>query len=75
MGIITTIFEALQSIVTSVGSLIASVFSSAVELIYTPGVGETGGQLTVVGVLMLISVAVGLFFFVLRWIRGLIKLR
>lgn len=72
MDFITTMFETLQQIVTAVGSLIGSVFESVVDLIYTSG--ENGG-LTVVGVLLLIGVAVGLFFFVFRWVRGLIRIR
>lgn len=69
MDFITTMFETLQQIVTAVGSLIGSVFESVVDLIY-----DSEG-LTVVGVLLLIGVAVGLFFFVFRWVRGLIRIR
>ncbi len=73
MDFVTTMFDVLQDIVTAVGSLIGSVFQSVVDLIYTSG--ENGGSLTVVGVLLLIGVAVGLFFFVFRWVRGLIRIR
>ena len=73
MDFITTMFETLQQIVTAVGSLIGNVFESVVNLIYDSS-AENGG-LTVVGVLLLIGVAVGLFFFVFRWVRGLIRIR
>lgn len=75
MGIIESLFESLQAIVSNVGSLIGSVFNSATELIYTPGVADAPGQLTVVGVLCLIGVGVGLFFFAFKWIRSLIKIK
>ena len=73
MDFITTMFETLQQIVTAVGSLIGNVFESVVNLIYDSS-AENGG-LTVVGVLLLIGVAVGLFFFVFRWVRSLIRIR
>jgi len=73
MDFVTTMFETLQEIVTAVGSLIGNVFESVVNLIYNSS--ENGGGLTVVGVLLLIGVAVGLFFFVFRWVRGLIRIR
>ena len=69
MDFITTMFETLQQVVSAVGSLIGSVFESVVDLIYN----DEG--LTVVGVLLLIGVAVGLFFFVFRWVRSLIRIR
>lgn len=72
MDFITTMFETLQDIVTAVGSLIGSVFESVVDLIYD---SSEGGGLTVIGVLLLIGVAVGLFFFVFRWVRSLIRIR
>ena len=72
MDFITTMFETLQQIVVAVGSLIGSVFESVVDLIYD---SSEGGGLTVVGVLLLIGVAVGLFFFVFRWVRSLIRIR
>lgn len=72
MDFITTIFEALQDIVAAVSSLIGNVFESVVGLIYKSG---EGGGLTIVGVLLLIGVAVGLFFFVFRWVRSLIRIR
>ena len=75
MDFVTTMFEGLQEIVTAVGSLIGEVFQSVVNLVYTPGADGTGGSLTIVGVLLLIGVAVGLFFFVFRWVRGLIRIR
>ena len=72
MDFVTTMFDVLQDIVTAVGSLIGSVFDSVVDLIYD---SSPEGGLTVVGVLLLIGVAVGLFFFVFRWVRGLIRIR
>ena len=73
MDFVTTMFETLQQIVTAVGSLIGNVFESVVDLIYDSS--PEGGGLTVVGVLLLIGVAVGLFFFVFRWVRSLIRIR
>ena len=75
MDFVTTLFEALKQIVSSVGALIGDVFKSVVDLIYTEGADGTGGSLTIVGVLLLITMAVGLFFFVFRWVRSLIRIR
>ena len=72
MDFVTTMFETLEEIVAAVGSLISSVFKSVVDLIYD---SSNGGGLTVVGVLLLIGVAVGLFSLSFVGVRSLIRIR
>lgn len=71
---ISAIFETLGIIAEGFGSLVADLFQSAVNLLWTPGSGETGGSLTVVGVFMLIGVSVGLFMWAFRYIKGLVRI-
>lgn len=71
---VTTIFDTLGEIAEGFGSLVADLFQSAVNLLWTPGVGEEPGQLTIVGVFMLIGVSVGLFMWAFRYIKGLVRI-
>ena len=72
---VTAIFTELQSIITSLISLLTGVFNGVAGLIYTAGVGDASGSLTLFGTLLLISAGSGILFFGLRWIIGLIKVR
>lgn len=71
---VTAIFETLGTIAEGFGSLVADLFQSAVNLLWTPGTEGTGGSLTVVGVFMLIGVSVGLFMWAFRYIKGLVRI-
>ena len=71
---ITAIFETLGVIAEGFGSLVADLFQSAVNLLWTPASEGTGGSLTVVGVFMLIGVSVGLFMWAFRYIKGLVRI-
>jgi hypothetical protein len=72
---ITTIFDALGDIVTSVIAWFGDIFNGVAELFYTAGTGGSAGSLTLLGTLSLIGVGVGAFYFVLRWIISLIRVR
>ena len=71
---ITSIFETLGTIAEGFGSLVADLFQSAVNLLWTPGTDGSSGSLTVVGVFMLIGVSVGLFMWAFRYIKGLVRI-
>lgn len=72
---VVDIFATLGDIVSGFASLIVSLFTSVASIFYTPGVGDASGQLTVVGVLMLMSIGTGLVIWGIRFIRSLIRVR
>ena len=72
---VDAIFTTLQTITTSVIAWFISLFDGVTSVFYTAPVGETPGALTMIGTLSLIGVAVGAFYFVLRWLLGLIRVR
>lgn len=69
---VTEIFSVIGDSVTALANAIVSAGSSIVGLFWTaPATGETGaGSPTFLGVLLLIALAGGLVFFVIRLIRG-----
>jgi len=75
MGILTDIFTTLGDSATGIGSFIGNIFTSVVALFYASPDGTAPAELTVVGVLLLIASAMGLFLWAFKWIRSLIKVR
>lgn len=75
MGFVSEIFETLGSIVSSFVTMLVSLFESVVDIFYTPGTGEAPGELTIVGVLMLIGLGTGLVIWAFSYIRRLIRVR
>lgn len=63
----TDIIDGLASLLSSIGTLFVNIFTAAASIFYT------AGALTTVGWLMLIGLAIALFMFGLRFIRGLIN--
>lgn len=72
---VSAIFDAIQEIVTDFIETLGSLFTGVAGLIYTPGVGDAAGQLTVLGTLMLIALATGLVLWGFYFIRSLIRVR
>lgn len=72
---VSAIFNTLTEITTSVITWFTSLFNGVTEVFYTAGEGGASGQLTLIGMLALIGVGVGAFYFVLRWIMSLIRVR
>lgn len=71
--IASVILNTLGSIAEGVGPLLAQVFNGVVGIFYTAPTGDKGtGDLTFIGVLMLIGVAFTLVFYAFNFIRGLI---
>ena len=64
----TTVFDA-------VFTWIKSAITSCIQVFYTAGTGETGGQLTFLGVLALIALAISIFFLLVGLIQNFLHLR
>ena len=72
---ITDIWDALQEVATGFIDFLTDLFTSVFTIFYTPGAGSTSGEFTIMGYFLLISVVTGLVWFVIGFIRNLIKLR
>lgn len=75
MGIVSTIFTALGEIITGLVTLIGNLFAGVTEIFYVAGTEGASGELTFIGILMLIGVGMGLFWLGFNFIRSLIKMR
>lgn len=75
LAMITDIWDALQEVATGFIGFLTDLFASVFSIFYTPGVGETAGEFTIIGYFLLISVITGLVWFLIGFIRNLIKLR
>lgn len=72
---VSAIFTEIGSIVTLFVGLLGNIFTGVAGLIYVPGTGSDPGQLTVLGNLLLISMATGLVLWGFYFIRSLIRVR
>ena len=70
-GIIT----AMTSVFDSVFTWIKSAVTSCLELFYTKGAGDAQGELTILGVLAIIGLAISLFFLLVGLIQNFLHLR
>ncbi len=76
MDIVKGIFETLGEIVSEFVTLLVSIFENVVKLFWTPAAGEgAGGQLTVLGVFLLIGLGTSLVIWGFNFIRSLIRIR
>ena len=75
LSMITDIWGALQEVATGFIDFLTDLFTSVFTIFYTPGVGEASGEFTIMGYFLLIGVVTGLVWFVIGFIRNLIKLR
>lgn len=75
MAILEAIFTALGTIASNFVTLLTSVFQSVANMIWTPGTGSDPGQLTVLGIFLLIGAGTGLVIFAFNFIRSLIRIR
>lgn len=60
---VSQLFDNLGDIVTGVADVVVTVFEKIPAVFYTPGVGESPGSLTIIGILALIGVG----FSLVRW--------
>lgn len=69
------IFETLTDIAQAFIGFLTGLFQNIINLIWTPGTGSEAGSLTVLGTLLLISLATGLVMWAFYFIRSLIRVR
>ena len=70
---IEAIMSTLSSVVESFGGVLGKVFTGITSIFYTPGVGEAAGQLTFLGIILLISVGASLVYWGFKLITSLIS--
>lgn len=70
-GIIT----AMTTVFDAVFTWIKSAITSCIQVFYTAGSGENPGQLTFLGVLALIALAISIFFLLVGLIQNFLHLR
>lgn len=71
MSFIQEMFEALRTILTSFTGFITGLFESVIGIFYVADGANAG--ITTMGYILFLGVVVGLFWFVLSWIRRLIN--
>ena len=71
-SMVDQIFTVLGNIASGFAGLLVSLFNAVVSIFYTAGSGQDPGQLTVVGILALISLGTGLVIWAFNYIKRLI---
>lgn len=69
----TDFVAAVTSLLTGVTGWFTSVFSAIGAILYTPGVGEAPGSLTVIGWLVSVIVSLSVVGFGIKFVMSLIK--
>lgn len=69
------IITAMTTVFDAVFNWIKTAITSCIEVFYTAGSGEAGGQLTFLGVLALIALAISIFFLLVGLIQNFLHLR
>lgn len=72
---VSSIFEILGDIVTNFSGLLVELFTAIVSVFFTPGTDGAPGELTIIGVLTLISVGVSLVIWAFNFFRRLLRFR
>lgn len=67
---VNELFQSFSEVMAYVGALFVNMFETAVSVVYNSTDGVTD-----IGYLFIIGAVTTLFYFALRWIRSLIKLR
>ncbi len=67
------IISAMTAVFDAVFTWVKSAISSVIEVFYTTG--ESGGQLTFLGVLALVALAISIFFLLVGLIQNFLHLR
>ena len=70
---IEAIMTTLSSVVESFGGVLGKVFTGITSIFYTPAAEGTGGQLTFLGIILLISVGASLVYWGFKLIQSLIS--
>lgn len=69
------IITAMTTVFDAVFKWVKTAITLCIEVFYTAGSGETGGQLTFLGVLALIALAISIFFLLVGLIQNFLHLR
>lgn len=72
---ITDIWGALTTVAEGFITFLTGLFTSVFSIFYTAGVGAEPGEFTIMGYFLLIGVVSGLVWYLINFIRGLIKLK
>lgn len=71
----TAVISAMTAVFSAIFSWIIEAIPSVIAVFWTAGEGGTGGELTFLGVLALIALAVSIFFLLLGLIQNFLHLR
>lgn len=74
-GIITDLWDTLSDVAEGFISFLTKMFTAVFGLFYTAGEGAEAGSFTIMGYFLLIGVVTGLVWFLIGFVRNLIKLR
>lgn len=69
------IITAMTTVFDAVFTWIKSAITSCIEVFYTAGSGDAAGQMTFLGVLALIALAISIFFLLVGLIQNFLHLR
>ena len=69
------IITAMTTVFDAVFKWVKTAINACIEVFYTAGSGETGGQLTFLGVLALVALAISIFFLLVGLIQNFLHLR
>ena len=69
------IITAMTTVFDAVFTWVKSAITSCIEVFYTAGTGDSAGQLTFLGVLALIALAISIFFLLVGLIQNFLHLR
>jgi hypothetical protein len=72
---VEAILTTLGVYIPLIGTMFSSVFESVASVFYTPGLLEAPGEMTVIGGLALVAVAIGLFMFGFRFVLKLLRIK
>lgn len=74
MDYVSVIFEVIASAITNFTSALTSAVSGVTSLFYVePSGTETSGHMTFLGVLLLIAAGIGIVYWCVRLIKGLVQ--
>ena len=70
---IDAIMTTLSTIVENFGNVLGKVFNGVTSIFYTPGASGAAGELTFLGIILLISVGASLVYWAFKLITSLIS--
>lgn len=68
-------FDSMGEVLTEVIDFMVNLFNGAIALVWDSAANEGAGEITVIGIFMLIGVVIGIFWLGFRLIRNLTRMR